>query len=199
VKTLPANFWQDEKRRLIAILGPRLEASAQSGVEAAFEQVQRFGIGFNAELAHEAAAHWAKLYTDDLLNLLNTTSERLVGEALGQWLQKPGAPLDEFVQQLTPEFGPSRANAIAVTEITRAYAQGNKTAYQAANVTQWRWRTNNDELVCRICGPLNNSIKAIGEPFGYLRGKAFTQPPAHPNCRCWVTPIAPQKVVANGG
>lgn len=185
---LPFDFWEQEKRRLLAVLGPHLAEATRSGVAAAETQVKRFGIGFNGELANQAAADWSKRYTDDLLNLLNTTSEKIVGDALAQWITQPGTTIGKLVDLLDPEFGEGRANTIAVTEITRAYAQGNKTAYQEAGVTHWTWRTNRDELVCKYCGPLNNKTVRIGDVFGALRGRPVTEPPFHPNCRCWIVP-----------
>ena len=41
------------------------------------------------------------------------------------------------------------------------------------------WATENDDLVCTICGPRNE--KKEGD--GWTRADG---PPAHPKCRCWV-------------
>lgn len=43
------------------------------------------------------------------------------------------------------------------------------------------WRTSGDERVCPICGPLNGKRKSEG--WSGVTGP----PPAHVNCRCWVT------------
>ena len=40
------------------------------------------------------------------------------------------------------------------------------------------WNTNNDELVCDICEPLNQKEK--GDGWDESDG-----PPAHVRCRCW--------------
>jgi hypothetical protein len=46
------------------------------------------------------------------------------------------------------------------------------------------WRTNADELVCPVCGPLAGQVIGLDEAFeGGIDG-----PPAHPRCRCWVVP-----------
>jgi len=50
----------------------------------------------------------------------------------------------------------------------------NQTGLQMRRV----WNTANDELVCPICGPLNE------QPEDVWSGDFPDGPPAHPNCRC---------------
>lgn len=185
---LPASFWEDERRRLLAVLGPVIEGAALAGAAAVARSLG--GISLDYGLVNEDAADWARRYTDELLNHLDATSERLVGEALAEWIEQPGAPMGDLVDLLTPRFAgnQARADLIAVTETTRAYANGQKAAFQAAGVTRWRWNTNRDELVCPICAPLNGQVAEIGQAFGEFRGKFFTEPPSHPGCRCFVSP-----------
>jgi SPP1 gp7 family putative phage head morphogenesis protein len=177
-------FWADEARRLLAVLQPPLTEAAQTGA--------RLAMGFNSELANEAAAQWAAQYTDDLLAQLNTTTKKMVGGAINEWIQRPGATIGELQRTIGDGLAVSqaRASAIAVTETTRAFAEGNKIGYQAAGIKRIRWQTNNDELVCPVCGPLNQQVKPIGEAFGEFNGRQIDAPPAHPNCRCWITPVA---------
>jgi SPP1 gp7 family putative phage head morphogenesis protein len=84
---------------------------------------------------------------------------------------------------LANTFGRSRAETIAVTEVTRAAAEGGRLyqqQLQQAGFTFDRiWRTSNDERVCPVCGPLD------GKPEAEWGG--LDSPPAHPNCRCSVT------------
>ncbi len=178
------SFWRNEKSRLLAILQPRL---TQMAVDAAKQAAQKAGIGFNPALANAHAARWARDYTDALLDQLGTTSAKGVGEIIGAWVETPGATYGELQKSLM-EYGAVRAQAIAVTETTRAYSEGEQQAYLNEGITHWVWRTNNDELVCRYCGSANNQVRKIGESFGDFRGKAVTKPPYHPGCRCWVSP-----------
>jgi SPP1 gp7 family putative phage head morphogenesis protein len=182
VSGLPPEFWDQERQRLVAVIAPHLRRAALAGVGAV-------DLGVNFELANAAAADWAAQYTDDILHTLNTTSQNLVGAALADWSRQPGATMGDLKARLAPAFSPQRADLIAVTEVTRAYANGNKAAFAQAGFTEWRWHTNRDDLVCPICGGLNGKIVKIGQPFGTWRGKALTEPPAHPGCRCWVTPV----------
>lgn len=175
-------FWKSEKRELLAVLFPLLAESASAGISGV-------PLLFNRELANEQAAVWAAQYTDDLLDTLGTSQQRVVGSVLEDWIKQPGADLGQLAQALQANFSVDRADLIAVTEVTRAYANGNKIAYSEAGVTHWRWRTNRDALTCPVCGPLNNQVFAIGAVIGNFRGVPFTEPPAHPECRCWMTPV----------
>ncbi len=183
---LTADFWEGENRRLLAIFLPRLAQMALTGMENAARQA---GISFDRTLYNQRAEQWARSYTDDLLAELGTTTERIVGDAVGDWIKRDGATIGELNEALTPAFGAARANAIAVTETTRAFANGQEEAYKAEGITEWTWRTNKDEMVCKYCGGANNKTVKIGEPFGYdAKGNPVTKPPFHPNCRCWVAP-----------
>jgi hypothetical protein len=77
-----------------------------------------------------------------------------------------------------------------VTEITRSYAQGNQIAgevmkEQFPDVPVVKvWFTNNDDLVCEICGPLNGEEVGIDDSWDSDDGPV-DNPPAHVNCRCW--------------
>jgi hypothetical protein len=71
-----------------------------------------------------------------------------------RWIDN-GETLPQLIERLVPLFGEKRAELIAVTEVTRAFAEGNMVAWRESGVIQKRrWNTANDELVCPICGPL---------------------------------------------
>jgi len=87
-------------------------------------------------------------------------------------------------------FGQSRAQMIGVTEVTRAYFEGNQAAARATEaegLVKWRktWQTNKDNLVCSLCSPLD-SKSVVGTDKEFPDG-AGQGPPRHPRCRCWVT------------
>lgn len=180
--TLTDSFWRNEKSRLLAILLPRL---TQMAVEAAKQAAQKAGIGFNPALANANAARWARDYTDALLDQLGTTSAKGVGEIIAKFVETPGATYGDLQKSLM-DFGAVRAQMIAVTETTRAYAEGELEAYRQEGITEIIWRTNRDEITCIYCGDINDKTVKIGEAFGYFRGKPVTSPPFHPNCRCWI-------------
>ena len=89
-----------------------------------------------------------------------------------------------LIDSLAPAFGTQRASLIASTEVTRAFAEANRIAYDESGVvTAYQWQTAADERVCPICGPLHGKQAQKGQRFNGLF------PPAHPNCRCWISPV----------
>ena len=48
------------------------------------------------------------------------------------------------------------------------------------------WRTNQDDLVCLICAPLDGMEVEIDEGFSTEEGEGVDGPPIHPNDRCWL-------------
>ncbi|MCX6057750.1 MAG: minor capsid protein [Chloroflexi bacterium] len=183
---IDSTFWENEKRRLLAIFLPRLTQMALTGMTTAAKQA---GISFDNTLYNQRAEAWARTYTDQLLADLGTTTQTIVGTTVADWIAKPNMTVGDLDAVLTPVFGATRANAIAVTETTRAFANGQIEAYKAEGIEEMIWRTNKDALVCPVCGPLNNKVAKIGEAFGKDKnGNDITQPPGHPRCRCWVAP-----------
>lgn len=142
--------------------------------------------------AKRLAAEYAHTYVTEWLAGLDATSSQAVQTAIGAFVETPGMTIGNVVEQLTPEFGEDRAWRIATTEITRAYAEGNQLAGEDM-AEQWpgvevikEWYTNNDDLVCPICGVLNEQEVGINEAFD-ADGEEIDNPPAHPNCRCWTS------------
>ena len=153
-------------------------------------------VGANWDLINQEVLQWVlgstgngsfgQGYGDSvLLAQLFQTSEQSIRSAIGEWIQN-GLPLRQLVQTLERTvFSSQRAEMIAVTEVTRAFAEGNRAAWRASGViTRMRWETAADELVCPTCAPLQNQLADLTAQFD---GGLF--PPAHPRCRCWITPV----------
>jgi SPP1 gp7 family putative phage head morphogenesis protein len=185
---LGADFWEGERQKLLAILKPRL---AQAAFESMRQGAAKAFIVFDNEAANLTASAWAETYTDAVLSQLMDTTVTGVGDIVSAWIAREGATVGELQQALQPMFGAVRSSRIAVTEITRAFAEGETIAYQNAGIDKWRWNTNHDGIVCKVCAPLNGKVVKIGEPFGHnANDEPIIKPPdGHPNCRCWVSPI----------
>lgn len=189
---LPPSFWEEESRRLAAVLIPHLTALALEGIQAGSIKV---GISIEYAIYSLLAEQWAREYTDALLKQVRTTNEAVVGEILALWIASPGRTIGDLRAALEPWFGTKRADVIAITEATRALASGELMAFQRAGVEEIRWGTNHDELVCPLCGPLHGKVRKIGEPFGYFKWRKGAAPepvfvpPYHPNCRCGISPV----------
>lgn len=92
-------------------------------------------------------------------------------------------PFDEWAKDRL--FADSRAETVAVTETTSAVSLGERLVVDRMRELGVEvdavWITKRDERVCRVCGPLHfrpTSQWIDDHPFG---------PPAHPNCRCYLT------------
>ena len=156
-----------------------LARGADLGVNVAIDQFETIGFGFDWTLANQQAADWASQGAGRLIREIDQTTQLRVQTAVSEWTQS-GEPLSALRKELTPLFGKERAELIASTETTAAYAEGNRIAYQASGlVGKVEWRTAMDERVCPICGPLDGKRETLDGDFD---GVGF--PPAHPRCRC---------------
>lgn len=138
------------------------------------------------KLVNDDAKKWAQEYAYTMISSITATSRRVLQERVSAWIAS-GNPLSTLAKddKLVQMFGPMRAKLIASTEVTRIYAEANQRVFEQTGVEKRRWNTAKDELVCPICGPLNGVEVGIAEPFP----GGLSLPPAHPRCRCWITPV----------
>jgi len=181
-----------------------LQRAASSGVNQAQAAVQAAAASTSAvpnvqlpmmsidwALVNENAKEWAQQYAYSEIGGITATTRKVLRQKVGDWLAS-GQPLQQLMRdkQLVQLFGPQRAMLIAVTEVTRVYAEANQLVFQQTGVQKRSWNTAADELVCPICGPLNGTVVGITEPFP----GGIMLPPAHPNCRCWITPVVSEEL-----
>lgn len=147
-------------------------------------------------LVNEAVIEFVETYYIDADGLsygsipnLNLTSRTAFERIFVEWqrgeLVTAGLAdgLPQLIRALEPTFGAARAEAIGITETTRVHAQAIVQAARANPfVTELRWLTSNDEMVCPICGPLNGQTTPKN---GEFSGVGY--PPAHVRCRCRIT------------
>ena len=170
--------------------------SVDLGVFVAVEQLESVGLGMDWTLVNEDARAWAQNHIGTLIGGIDETTLARTRSAVATWIQN-GEPLPMLIEDLAPIFGPQRAQLIASTEVTRAYAEANQRVYREAGIRYMEWRAAADELMCPICGALNNQIVGIDDNFdNALDSEIRTQfrvnfrlPPAHPRCRCWIVPV----------
>jgi SPP1 gp7 family putative phage head morphogenesis protein len=146
------------------------------------EFAEAVGLGLDEAVAQTAASAWARQHAGVLVQGVTATTQAAAQSAVATFLETPGMNRDQLASLLQGAFGRSRAETIAVTEVTRAAAEGARiyqTQLADAGLTFERvWRTANDDRTCPICGPLN------GKPESAWGG---VEVPAHPNCRCSVS------------
>lgn len=137
-------------------------------------------------LAEEALA-FIRNYLPTLIRRIDQTTMERVRAAIEQWIIS-GQPLDTLRDTLTPMFNDSRrAELIAQTETTRVYNEGAYTRWQNAGVTQGRWITVKDNLVCPTCVALDGQIANLSQ--GWVLNGTLYRAPAHPGCRCFARPV----------
>ncbi len=148
---------------------------------------QSVNIGLDYTLVNKRVLEKAKKYAYDLIRGIDETSLSVVRSAVEQFISVPGFTMGDLANLLEPSFGEVRARKIAVTEVTRAYAQGQKEAggelkkqFPGVKVTK-EWFTNEDDRVCEMCGPLNGMEVELDALFA----GEISDPPAHITCRCW--------------
>jgi len=148
-------------------------------------------IGMDFTKPNEIAAKWVEDYTFDLVKGIDDTSLKLLQDAIGAFVDEPGYTIGDIIDLISPQFGDIRASMIAVTETTRAFAEGQKIAGEEMKrefpeLTIYKtWFTNNDDRVCDICGPLDGVEMPMDDQFE-SEGETLDAPPAHVNCRCWI-------------
>jgi SPP1 gp7 family putative phage head morphogenesis protein len=138
-------------------------------------------------LAREAR-DFAQQYLYNLIRNLDDTTRASVQDAVAKWIES-GEGLDKLKDSLQTIFNDeARAQLIAQTESTRAYAEGSQERYRRADVKYVKWNTVRSGTVCPTCEALGKEAPApIEQGFKAASGNAF--PPNHPGCRCWLRPV----------
>lgn len=183
---LDASFWDNERELMYRTVFPLVQSAAIAGAKTALDNlVDDLGVGLDWGVVNEAAIKWARAYTYELVNGITDTSAKFLQEAVSEW-SASGRPLDELIDLLEPMFGEVRAEMIAVSEVTRAFAEGNLSAWTASGVVdEADIMTAEDEAVCPICG------EAAGNgPYSLETARGLL--PLHVRCRCWFRPIVNQ-------
>lgn len=174
----------EEEQRLYDTLSRALQDGTDLGVSVAVAQLETIGYGFDWTLANIQAREWALAHTGTLIRDITDVTARGVQQAMARWIDN-GEPLEALIHDIRPYFSRQRAERIAVTETTRAYQQGNETAWRESGVVaQMEWQTVRDERVCPQCGPMHGQRASVGGTFN-----GVAAPPRHPGCRCFTLPV----------
>lgn len=177
-------FWQKETDELKKLLEVELTAiAAEFGEVELIEIFRRRQLDqLGPEQIITEARLWAVKTASVLSREMVLTSQKSLAALLEQFFNTPGFTIGDLIDEIKKSPITSRAEATAVTEVTRASAQGQQITADLIRETGFNvvdvWNTNNDGLVCPICAPRHRTV----------RGEAWDAiPPAHVNCRCWIT------------
>ena len=143
-------------------------------------QLEEFGLSFDDSTGSDEALNFIEKYTFELVKGIENTTREAIRKEVQYFIQNGDMTIQDLAERLYRYYSPVRAQMIAITETTRAAAQGEletiaKLHEQYGLEFEAVWQTANDERVCIICGPKHGKVITDGE-----------YPPAHPNCRCWV-------------
>jgi len=135
-------------------------------------------------LRKQAAVDWARQYTFNLVRGINNTDRKYLQSAVSSYFEQ-GQTRQELEDRIGRIYSPNRASMIAVTEVTRAASEGERAIAKELESQGIRmipiWQTNNDELVCPLCGPKHGQEIKDG-----------IYPPLHVNCRCFTNHELPK-------
>lgn len=204
-------FWEAEATRLHRSTSQTLFEIFWRGGEVGSKALPESArILLDWDIFSDAALTYLDTYRLSTVPGITETIRNRATNVIQKWIQG-GEPLSALIPRIAPIVGPERARRIAVTEVTRAYAGGNIAAWKTSNlVTAKVWQTARDERVCPICGPLHNQVVSIDSSFQLnmlelppelaRSGMDFLyyQPPAHPNCRCWLKPVVTEAKLREG-
>jgi hypothetical protein len=186
---LPPNFYGDETLR--AKLAKQFTQAAHHSIQLFASSV---GLDFDYTLVNVAAAKWAAKYSFELIKDIDNTTAKALQSIFSDFVKTPGMTIGD-VMELLP-YDEVRSLRIAITEITRVYSEADKLAgetlakeFPGVRIIK-TWFTNNDDIVCPICGPLHLQEVEQDQKFVVVvngRVYEFDGPLGHVGCRCWRT------------
>ena len=210
-------FWVQEQIALAEATGDVIMATLLAGINTGMVMLPAdlsSLVSFDA--LNEAALMYLRLWEmDNLTGINQTTAQQVIG-LIDDFITS-GESFQTFIPKFQRQLegiilSPARAKSIAVTEVTRVYAEGNMMSWASTGaITGKRWMTARDERVCPICGPLHERVVEIEAHFTIppnavspelerilSRGQEaiFRAPPAHPNCRCWLQPFVDDRALS---
>jgi SPP1 gp7 family putative phage head morphogenesis protein len=137
---------------------------------------------------NQSALDFAKEYHYSLIKGITDTTKEQTQKAISDWVQS-GTPLSTLEKTLQSTFGEARAARIAATETTRVFAHANRDAFESTGlIEEVVWQTAQDDLTCVVCGELDGTHIGVGDIDAF--------PPAHPSCRCWITPVVSEDALS---
>jgi hypothetical protein len=172
------SFWDNEAVLLAAFLTPFVGRWMDSAVSEAVKRINPTGLGVDATV-NAKAAHWANAHSLEMAKGLTATTRELSKAKINQWFAAGGRDVSTLKQSLGEIISPQwRANLIAQTETSRAFASARQSVAQELGIVKG-FTFVGLEALCPICRGLNGKRRALNGlyPGGYLV-------PVHPRCGC---------------
>lgn len=204
------SYWRNEHGYLWDAIEPVTMRALLAGAEGAAALLPaEIAPLVDFDFFNRAALRYLGQYRLSTVAAINETTRHQAIEAINEWMRS-GQELEMLKVKLRPIFGETRADSIAVTEVTRTVAEGNMQLWGSTGVVSGkRWMTAVTD-VCPVCAPLHGAIvelegnfthgpdalanEALQKALAHL-GSAFRAPPAHPRCRCWLQPVVSEDLL----
>ncbi len=182
---IPYDYWTQYE----AELSQAIAAPIRAQIEQSFAESSEFTQIIDKS---EAASRIDAAVTTTILLIARKISESTRNQYLA--LLQEGITGIELVDRIGLRFSSGHAEAIAITELTRAEAEFSEVLSQMLGDiglnSQIRLNTSEDEKVCPICGPADGKLKdqpiftSRGGWNGQSWGQRYGKPPFHVKCRC---------------
>ena len=186
--TLVIDFDEEEEADILAQLAvPYMERSilAQAALSAALLDIDN-----TLDTQDNRVRNFIKRWTVKLGKSNAETTHKVVNDKLKEWAANEDASIADLKQSLKEYFGETApAERIARTEVSRASGYATQTVYQDAGAVGKKWIAAIDERVCPICNDLDGQVTELSGFFDTIDGDSVQHEPAHPNCRCDITPV----------
>ena len=190
IGNVPDAWWATADARLLDAISPiMLEMTIKSAGALGLQQGIVGAVDWS--MVNARAATWAQNYAGALVKGIDATTQAGLQDAVSTFFKTPEMDLKTLGAQVGDMFGPARGDMIAVTEATRAAAEGEQALVDTIRLANPKvtvvgiFLTSRDEHVCtKICIPLNGvQDDGHGNFVNPLDGKVY-RIPAHPFCRC---------------
>lgn len=185
-EALPNSFWEKWGSIFMAFVIPTFTAFQLDGAKT---QMETLNIGVDWDSVTDQAANFSSSYAFTLVTGINDASQRHLQKSLTDFFQSPERDVDALIQNISTRFGETRAENIAITEVTRGYERGKDIytdeLWKLGVKAEPMWNTMDDEKVCVICEPNDGVRKSEGWTADGI--------PPHPRCRCWTTLVVVEK------
>ncbi len=187
---VPAEFWLAVDSAALTALEPLITEMARASAESLAEK-SAGDLTINWALVNQRAEAWAAQYTFSLVKNITARSQQELQRLLSNFFKSPEQDLQALAAEIAKLFGPVRGETIAISEVTRAAAEGEGVLIAEirldnpdALIAEF-WQTSRDEIVCKaICIPLNG-VRGDGHGnFKHPKTGVIYRFPAHPRCRC---------------
>jgi hypothetical protein len=194
MENVPASFWEEGGAAMAKTMLPFTTSIFLAQAKKLMAQIP---TRVDWSLVNTRAVEYARKYVYNLVKDITDTSRQRTSDAIARFFED-GLTREELEGLLFKDFGPVRAEMIAVTEVTRSAARGEDAIWDELHEQgidmETSWNTLNDELVCEICGPLHGTIADGRDDEGPYWETDYgpVHCPAHPRCRCNENNLLPE-------